>query len=664
MRRSVPVLALSLVLGSALTVQASPVRADEPQLPTITVTGDPYSMADGTTPGRIPREIVGANHRWTDDGKGMWDPVTNAPVGNIVELSRRTGLAAVRYPGGTVANLFDFSKAVGPQSERGCQTSGGFANGLFAPTDSRFGPDEQERFADAIGGSTMIMVPTINRTAADAADYVEYMNVRADGVASNPNGGVDWAEVRAENGHPEPYRIKVWEYGNEPYLQNQRYWRAVDLPTRMRQFIEGGWQRQTADSPAYEDNDGLFSGCDLATRRQGTGEPGQTYRVRYAPIALPGDEVGATGVGDGPIQAPVLRVGGEQWWLIDDLAAAGPDDAVYAIDQAEGRVRFGDGKHGRIPQAGAELTIEYTTGIQEGFLAFRDAMKAVDPGIEVCAGWGKAEFIDVLGSRPYDCLGVHSYTTPPDDGTPLRYHNLQRAAGSKSAELAGFREQFARYFPDDAERPELIVTEYGTLNVRVTDLGAMLAHTLYMADLVAGQLESDVRISTSSNLNVLGPTGGGRPSYGELFGSSPTFVDTGRARMLSLYGRMAGGVVVRSGIEHNPQLTAATGPYDALRVVASCQGARSKIMVLNRDPDRPISARIKIAGAVDGDRRPVRVTTLTGASPAAFNTETDPDQVAAKTTRDTLDGSALDHAFGPHSITMIEISGLGSCAVR
>ena len=51
----------------------------------------------------------------------------------------------------------------------------------------------------------LIMVPSMISTPAAAADWVEYMNAPA-GTAANPHGGVDWAEVRAANGHAAPYR--------------------------------------------------------------------------------------------------------------------------------------------------------------------------------------------------------------------------------------------------------------------------------------------------------------------------------------------------------------------------------------------------------------------------------------------------------------------------
>ena len=50
---------------------------------------------------------------------------------------------------------------------------------------------------------------------ADAADLVEYCNAPNNG--SNPNGGTDWAAVRAQNGHPQPYGVRLFEIGNEPY---------------------------------------------------------------------------------------------------------------------------------------------------------------------------------------------------------------------------------------------------------------------------------------------------------------------------------------------------------------------------------------------------------------------------------------------------------------
>jgi alpha-N-arabinofuranosidase len=633
-----------------LTTPAS-AAADQP---VIIVRHERAVTVDGRSVGPVPAGIVGANHRWPNDGLGMWDPTTNSPVDGIDALSRQIGLHTVRHPGGTVANLFDFTKAIGPHNQRGCQTSGGFAVGLFAPTDSRYGPDENEKYVEAIGGETMVMVPTINRTAADAADYVEYMNSPADGVLSNPNGGLDWGDIRAQNGHPSPYGIHIWEFGNEPYLANQRYWRASDTATKVAQFIEGGWQRQTASDPQYADNDGLFLGCDLATRRAGTGEPGQTYRVRFAPIALPGDEHGAAGVGDAPVTEPLLTVAGESWRRVDDLSTQPPEAKVYAIDQAEGLVHFGDGVRGAVPPAGARLSIEYTSGVHEGYLAFRAAMKAVDPTIQVCAGWGKPEFVDAMGSRPYDCLGVHSYSTPPDDGTLTRHGNLQAAAANRDADLKALRQQWKGYFPDGARRPDLMVTEYGTLNVNTPLFTARLSHVLYLADLVASQLENDVRVSISSNLNG-DPLPDGSNNPQNLLGSTPDFLLTGRAKMLSLYSTMVGDTTITSGVTDNPIVRAPAGDYPTLRVVSSCSGATTRVMVLNRDPENTVTATVRLPHQHSAGR--VRISTLNGPSVDSYNTPGNPDAITTSVTYERSPAGTLKHTFEPHSITLLEFTG-------
>ncbi|MBL7260133.1 alpha-L-arabinofuranosidase C-terminal domain-containing protein [Paractinoplanes lichenicola] len=623
----------------------------------IAVSQNRYVTNDGVPVGDIPAAMIGSNQRWPDDGKGVWNSAAGRPADTIVSLSRNAGLNMLRYPGGTVANLFDFAKAIGPAAQRGCQTSGGFANGQFSPTDSRFGPDENEKLADAIGGKTTVMVPTINRTAADAANYVEYMNSPADGAATNPNGGTDWAEVRAANGHPAPYGIRYWEYGNEPYHNDQIYWRSTDPAVRVRQFIEGGWQRQTAANAPYANNDGLFSGCDLATRKTGNGQPNQAYRVRFAPIALPGDAIGKPGVGD-PILEPVLKVNGVAWKRVNVLTGQPANAQVYRITRADGGVHFGNGVNGAIPPAGATLSFEYVSGIHQGFLAYRDALKNVDPTIEVCSGWGQPRFIDAMGTRPYDCLGIHSYSSPPTDGTPTRYNNLQYATVNRDAELRDFRTRLAAKFPAAAARPDLVVTEYGTLIFPEPAYEARLAHVLYLGGQFAGQLENNVRLSINSNTADL-PLDNGGYDPANMFGSPPQFVTTGRAALFSLYKSMVGSHVVTTAVTGNPQLTAPNGNYGALRVVSVCTANQNRLMVLNRDPANPVSATVTLTGRQATGS--ATVATLNAASVESYNAPGHLNDIAIQRSQVPTSAGTLTHTFPAHSATLIELTGTTPC---
>ncbi|MFI9561469.1 hypothetical protein [Nonomuraea endophytica] len=570
----------------------------------------------------MPREIIGANHRWPAKGFGMWDDTAGKPVQRMVDLAKQTGVSLVRYPGGTVANLFDWKKAVGPQAGRGCQVGGGFVGGN-APMDSIYGPDENERFVDQIGASTMIMTNATTQTAADAADFVEYLNAP---VGSNPNGGKDWAKVRAANGRVEPYGIKVWELGNELYLGNQRYWRAENLDTRLRQYIEGGTQRQI-DQP-------VGKGCDRrdsATVSNGTA--GQTFQVLYPPV-VPGSQT--------------VRVGGTEWSAVADLSTAGPDDAVYSFNTKTGEIRFGDGQHGRIPAQGAQIRADYGSGPHPGFVDYYTAMKKADPSIDICSAWETTKFVELMGKdKPYDCVGVHLYARPDVTGDAATVHDrsmplAQKVIADELDQLTAAIDQFG----PDTGKPYLEVSEYGS--IKQPDSGpapegwpGSLSTTLIHADLLMGMIRHGTPLGISSNLNA------GEPTAGELFGGAPDFVDTARARMLKLAAKLVGTTPVKHDLVNNPD---ADGDFKALRVLTTRGPAGTvRLLVLNRDRDTPVTANITLPGSGQ-----VQVHTLNGAALGSFNTKDAPDTVKTTTATVPRTGADVRHTFPAHSITLIE----------
>src|ERR1039458_8140793 len=73
--------------------------------------------------------------------------------------------------------------------------------------------DEFLVFARNAGAAPVILIwpgprDKIDRTQylQDAADFVEYCNAPRDST---------WGKVRAQRGHPEPYRVRYWELDNE-----------------------------------------------------------------------------------------------------------------------------------------------------------------------------------------------------------------------------------------------------------------------------------------------------------------------------------------------------------------------------------------------------------------------------------------------------------------
>ncbi len=129
----------------------------------------------------------------------------------------------IRWPGGNVAQDYHWQWGVGPRDERPTWINLSWRN---EPEPSDFGTDEFVQFARNVGAEPSITVNVEGRgaTVDEAAAWVEYCN----GPATSTNGA-----RRARNGHPEPYRVKYWEVGNE---------------------IWGDWVRGHSDAETYARN--------------------------------------------------------------------------------------------------------------------------------------------------------------------------------------------------------------------------------------------------------------------------------------------------------------------------------------------------------------------------------------------------------------------------
>ncbi len=586
-----------------------------------------FTVTDDQIADPPPPEFIGANHRWLRNGLGMWELEKDRPDPALTEMSERVGLGIVRYPGGTVANLFDWKKAIGPLKKRGCQVGGGFV-GNAEPMDSNYGPDEHERYVAAIGAKTQVMAPAALSSTQDLADYVEYMNAP---LGTNPNGGTAWAKARADNGHPKPYGVHWWEIGNEPYLGNQLYWRSSDLALSVRQYAFGGTQAQL-DQP-------LGTACDHRPEAGvSDGSPDQSLRVHYPPVKP---------------DSQTVRVAGEVWNEVDDLAEVGPEAKVYTFDAETGWARFGDGVHGAVPAQGASVNADYDSGPHPGFVDFYKAMKEVDPTIQICSSW-EHDFVEVMGDEhPYDCVGPHLYARPdvrlPE---PELYDHLINLAPSVLGEITDIKSEVARHRPNDP--PQIEVSEYGVIPAAGTappppGWAGSLGWTIYLADVTAGMIEENIKIGNISNLN------GDTRTPGELFGGAdPAFTYTARAHLLEMYSHMVETTPVESRETANPPATGGAG-YQALRVLSTrADDGTVRIMVVNRDRELDINTELAIDGLTDGAS--VRLSTLNAESFSSFNSPEHPDDVGVTTTEKSAPSGPLQHTFPAHSVTLLEVT--------
>jgi alpha-L-arabinofuranosidase len=122
---------------------------------------------------------------------------------DVVALFRQINMGFWRYGGNYTSNLIWYH-TVGDPDKR--PPDWDFAWGAMQPND--LGMDEFMTFCKLIGVEAYISVNAGLGDSHSAAEEVEYMN----GAASTRMGA-----QRARNGHPQPYAIKFWNIGNEPW---------------------------------------------------------------------------------------------------------------------------------------------------------------------------------------------------------------------------------------------------------------------------------------------------------------------------------------------------------------------------------------------------------------------------------------------------------------
>lgn len=110
----------------------------------------------------------------------------------------------IRWPGGSLVSGYKWKDGIGPQSKRVGK------RGFDEWDPLSFGIDEFLAFARKVGAEPVIVIEVGDGTdhasfLQDAVDLVAYCNGPRDSA---------WGKIRAQNGHPEPYRVKYWEIGS------------------------------------------------------------------------------------------------------------------------------------------------------------------------------------------------------------------------------------------------------------------------------------------------------------------------------------------------------------------------------------------------------------------------------------------------------------------
>jgi alpha-N-arabinofuranosidase len=121
---------------------------------------------------------------------------------DYIEAMRELKITNMRWPGGNFVMGYNWQDGIGPREERPVRINAAWG-GLET---NQVGTDEWIALNEAIGSENVICVNLGLGTMDDARYWVEYCNYK---------GGTYYSDLRARNGHREPYHIRIWDLGNE-----------------------------------------------------------------------------------------------------------------------------------------------------------------------------------------------------------------------------------------------------------------------------------------------------------------------------------------------------------------------------------------------------------------------------------------------------------------
>ena len=617
--------------------------------------------------------IFGINHRYAFNGYGSFDASTMTIKEDFKELYENAGFGSIRYPGGTISNLFNWKTTLGPVENRKDQIHGFYNNpgqGGIAPN---FGIGEIATFADSVD-SEIVYVYSLGRgNAQDAADLIEYLNAQ---VGTNPNGGIDWAAVRAENGHPEPYNVRYFEIGNEMNqvysdgTSSQGYW-LHGMPNAERGYVEGGIASFTNQ----------YAVCEEDWNAEASKSDGSANMVRYMRYANTNpkmydadnnivDDPDFVAVNKGSVR---VYVGDTEWTIVESFENSGASDQHVVVDYSTGAVKFGDGVKGAIPTSGTQIKVNYTVD-RDGFIEISQAMKETTAAINeaesasheayVYTSYETNGFINIMNelnaNEWYDGMTIHPYSGTVGGGSNAAtfYDNAMTLA-----ETVGIKK--VKDFVDRLPEGKVpVISEYGIFRNTESQLRSQ-THAIY----IAKTLMEYVRLGSpyiqkhclidwySSGADSLGPTQqaviqavpqeGASTKTGE---GEFKFFSTPSAHVFQMLNAGFGDDIIEATFDRVPEME---NGVDLLSVLASKDDFDNiylAIVNVDRENDREIILDMEgLAGCE------VSVQKLTADTITEENSLEEPDNVTV-TTESFTAVEDQSYTVDKHSVVVLKIN--------
>jgi len=152
--------------------------------------------------GRFTITFSGAGTLWLGTVSLMADDNKSGFRKDVVEALKALNVPNIRWPGGNMVSEYHWQDGIGDRDKRPPR----YIRHLWETND--VGIDEFLELCRLIDTKAYIALNAGDGTPAEAANWLEYCN-----------GGIDtkYGKLRAENGHPQPYNVRLWGIGNEMF---------------------------------------------------------------------------------------------------------------------------------------------------------------------------------------------------------------------------------------------------------------------------------------------------------------------------------------------------------------------------------------------------------------------------------------------------------------
>ena len=159
------------------------------------------------TIGEVPRRLFGSfvEHMGRCVYTGIYEP--GHPEADdkgfrqdVLKLVKELGATVIRYPGGNFVSGYNWEDGIGPRENRPRRLDGAW----HTVETNAFGLHEFVDWSRQAGTEIMEAINLGTKGVEAAREIVEY---------ANHPGGSYWSDLRAKNGHKDPFNIKLWCLG-------------------------------------------------------------------------------------------------------------------------------------------------------------------------------------------------------------------------------------------------------------------------------------------------------------------------------------------------------------------------------------------------------------------------------------------------------------------